>query len=33
MKADLAVLCLGIRANTAFLADSGIELMPNRTVR
>ena len=33
MKADLAVLCLGIRANTAFLADSGIELMPNRTVK
>lgn len=32
MKADIAVLCLGIRANTAFLADSGIELMPNRTV-
>ncbi len=33
MKADLAVLCLGIRANTAFLADSGIGLMPNRTVK
>ncbi len=33
MKADIAVLCLGIRANTAFLADSGIELMPNRTVK
>lgn len=33
MKADLAVLCRGIRANTAFLADSGIELMPNRTVK
>lgn len=32
MKADIAVLCLGIRANTAFLADSGIELMPNCTV-
>ena len=33
MKADLAVLAIGIRANTAFLADSGIELMPNRTVK
>ena len=33
MKADLAVLSIGIRANTGFLADTGIELMPNRTVK
>lgn len=33
MKADLAVLSIGIRANTGFLADSGIELMPNRTIK
>ncbi|MGI6006517.1 MAG: FAD-dependent oxidoreductase [Ruminococcus sp.] len=32
-KADALILALGIRANTAFLADSGIELMPNRTVK
>lgn len=33
MKADLAVLSIGIRANTEFLKDTGIELMPNRTVK
>lgn len=33
MKADLAVLSIGIRPNTGFLADSGIELMPNKTVK
>lgn len=33
MKADLAVLSIGIRPNTGFLADSGIELMPNRTIK
>ncbi|MCD2492896.1 FAD-dependent oxidoreductase [Lacrimispora sp. NSJ-141] len=33
MKADAVVLSIGIRANTAFLSDSGIELMPNRTVK
>ena len=33
MKADIAVLSIGIRANTGFLADSGIELAPNRTVK
>lgn len=33
MKADAVILSIGIRANTAFLADSGIELMPNRTIK
>lgn len=32
-KADAIILSVGIRANTAFLADSGIELMPNKTVK
>lgn len=32
LKADLVVLSIGIRANTAFLADTGIELAPNQTV-
>lgn len=32
-KADALILALGIRANTAFLEGSGIELMPNRTVK
>ena len=32
-KADALILALGIRANTAFLADTGIELMPTRTVK
>lgn len=33
MKADAVVLSLGIRPNTSFLADTGIELMPNKTVK
>ncbi|MGI6069404.1 MAG: FAD-dependent oxidoreductase [Blautia sp.] len=33
MKADAAVLSIGIRPNTGFLADTGIELMPNRTIK
>lgn len=33
MKADAVIMSVGIRPNTAFLADSGIELMPNRTVK
>lgn len=33
MKADAVVLALGIRANTGFLKDTGIELMPDRTVK
>ena len=33
MKADIAVLSIGIRANTGFLEGSGIELMPNRTIK
>lgn len=33
MKADTVVLSLGIRANTEFLKDTGLELMPNGTVR
>lgn len=32
VKADAVVLSIGIRANTAFLTDTGIELAPNRTV-
>lgn len=32
-KSDAVILSVGIRANTAFLADSGIELMPNRTIK
>lgn len=33
VKADLVILSLGIRANTAFLESSGIELNPNGTVK
>ena len=33
MKADAVVLSIGIRANTSFLQDSGIELMPNKTIK
>ncbi len=33
MKADAVILSVGIRPNTAFLADSGVELMPNKTVK
>lgn len=32
LKADAVVLSIGIRANTAFLADTGIEMAPNRTI-
>lgn len=32
-KADAVVLALGIRANTGFLDGTGIELMPNKTVK
>jgi len=32
-KADAVILSVGIRPNTAFLADSGIELMPNKTIK
>ena len=33
MKADAVILSVGIRPNTAFLADSGLELMANKTVK
>lgn len=33
MKADSVVLSIGIRANTSFLEDSGVELMPNKTIK
>ena len=33
IKADAVVLSIGIRANTGFLADTDIELMPNRTIK
>lgn len=33
MKADIVVLSIGIRANTQFLLDSKIELMPNKTIK
>lgn len=33
MKADAVILALGVRPNTAYLAGSGIELMPNKTVK
>ena len=33
MKADAVILSIGIRANTGFLSDTGIELMPNRTIK
>lgn len=33
MKADAVILSIGIRANTEFLADTGIELMPNKTIK
>ncbi len=33
MKTDLVVLSLGVRANTNFLEDSNIELMPNGTIK
>ncbi|MEG1603159.1 MAG: FAD-dependent oxidoreductase [Cloacibacillus sp.] len=33
LKADAVILSLGIRPNTAFLNDSGIELLPNKTIK
>lgn len=33
MKADAVVMSVGIRPNTDFLKDSGIELMPNKTIK
>lgn len=33
LKCDAVVLAMGIRANTAFLEGTGIELMPNRTIK
>ncbi len=33
MKADAVILSVGIRANTDFLKDTGIELMPNKTIK
>lgn len=33
MKADAVVLSVGIRPNTAFLDGTGIELMPNKTIK
>lgn len=33
MKCDAVVLAMGIRANTAFLEGTSIELMPNRTIK
>ncbi|MEG2290602.1 MAG: FAD-dependent oxidoreductase [Clostridium sp.] len=33
MKADAVILSIGIRPNTNFLANSDIELMPNRTIK
>ncbi|NLM75253.1 MAG: FAD-dependent oxidoreductase [Clostridiaceae bacterium] len=32
-KTDAVILSVGIRANTGFLKDSGIEMMPNRTIK
>ena len=32
IKADVVVMSLGIRANTAFLKDTGLEMMPNGTI-
>jgi NADPH-dependent 2,4-dienoyl-CoA reductase/sulfur reductase-like enzyme/rhodanese-related sulfurtransferase len=33
LKTDALILSVGIRANTDFLAGSGIELMPNKTIK
>jgi len=33
MKADAVILCVGIKANTEYLKDSDIDLMPNKTVK
>ncbi len=32
IKADAVIFSVGIKANTSFLIDSGIELMPNKTI-
>ena len=32
-KADAVILCVGIKPNTDFVEDSGIELMPNKTIK
>lgn len=32
LKADMVVMSLGIRPNTAFLRETGLELMPNGTI-
>lgn len=32
IKADVVVMSLGIRPNTAFLKDTGLEMMPNGTI-
>lgn len=33
MKCDAVIMAVGIRANTAFTKDTGLELMPNRTIK
>lgn len=33
IKTDAVILSVGIRANTAFLADTDIKLMPNKTIK
>ena len=33
MKCDAVILAMGIRANTLFLEDTSIELMPNKTIK
>lgn len=33
MKCDAVILAMGIRANTSFLEDTSIELMPNQTIK
>ena len=33
MEVDAVIMSVGIRPNTEFLADSGIELLPNKTIK
>ncbi len=33
MKTDAVILSIGVSPNTKFLADTGIEMMPNRTIK
>lgn len=33
MKADAVILAIGIKPNTSFLKETGIELMPNQTIK